>query len=68
MVICALLTFEQKESLIGVYYAESSIFNPVQDFYNNWVIFEPEFTTNIPELSWVNNLPKIEFKPKTYNG
>jgi hypothetical protein len=61
---CAVLTFLQKESLIGVFYAADSIFNPVEDFYENWVIFEPEYSTNIPELSWVNDLPKIEFVPK----
>jgi hypothetical protein len=66
--LCAVLTFQQKESLIGINYADDSIFNPIQDLYNNWVIFEPEFSTTIPELSCVNNLPKIEFKPKIYNG
>jgi hypothetical protein len=65
--ICALLTVNQKDSLIGQFYDPSSIFNPIQDADGNWVIFDAEFLTNIPELSWVNELPRIEYKPTIYN-
>jgi len=65
--LCAVLTFEQKESLIGKYYNPASIFNPIQDFYDNWVIFDAEFLTTAPEFKWVNQLPRIEYKPKINN-
>jgi hypothetical protein len=66
--LCAVLTFEQKESLIGKYYNSSSIFNPIQDFYDNWVIFDAEFLTTVPEFNWVNQLPIIEYVPKINNS
>jgi len=65
--LCAVLTFEQKESIIDKYYDPASIFNPIQDADGNWVIFDAEFLTTIPELSWVNELPRIEYNPTIYN-
>lgn len=59
------LTEQEKDLLIGNTYAPDSYFNPIQDFYNNWVISEEEvnFCVN-PEFVWVNNLPMIIYKPK----
>ena len=60
-----LLTEEQKDSLVGVYYAPDSIYNPIQDADDNWVISVEEMqdTTN-EETLWVKELPLIEYVPK----
>ena len=62
--ICGVLTFEQKELIKGQLFASASYFNPVQDFFDNWVIFEEEMACEFPEFSFVNTLPLIEFVPK----
>jgi len=64
-VYVGLLTEEQKESLVGVYYAPDSIYNPIQDADDNWVISVEEMqdTTN-EETLWVKELPLIEYVPK----
>jgi hypothetical protein len=55
----------QKDELVGVYYSADSIYNPIQDIDNNWVISVEEmlYTTN-PETLWVKDLELIEYKPK----
>ncbi len=60
-----LLTEDQKDSLVGVYYAPDSIYNPIQDADDNWVISVEEMqdTTN-EETLWVKELPLIEYVPK----
>ena len=60
-----LLTIEQKDSLIGQLYMPDSYFNPIQDFYENWVISVEEMNQCInPEFMWVKDLDLIEYKPK----
>jgi hypothetical protein len=61
----ALLTIEQKDSLIGQQYASDSYFNPIQDINNNWIISTQEVDQCInPNFIWVKDLPTIEYIPK----
>ena len=63
--LVGLLTEVQKDELVGVYYSDDSIYNPIQDIDNNWVISVEEmlYTTN-PDALWVKDLELIEYKPK----
>jgi hypothetical protein len=63
--LVGLLTEVQKDELVGVYYSDDSIYNPIQDIDDNWVISVEEmlYTTN-PETLWVKDLELIEYKPK----
>jgi hypothetical protein len=63
--LVGLLTEVQKDELIGVYYSADSIYNPIQDINDNWVISTEEmiYTTNEDTL-WVKDLDLIEYKPK----
>jgi hypothetical protein len=63
--LVGLLTEVQKDELVGVYYSADSIYNPIQDIDNNWVISVEEmiYTTN-EETLWVKDLELIEYKPK----
>jgi hypothetical protein len=63
--LVGLLTEVQKDELIGVYYSPDSIYNPIQDIDNNWVISVEEIqqTTN-PDTMWVKDLELIVYKPK----
>ena len=63
--LVGLLTKVQKDELVGVYYSADSIYNPIQDIDNNWVISVEEmiYTTNEDTL-WVKDLELIEYKPK----
>ena len=63
--LVALLTEEEKDLLVGVFYSADSIYNPIQDFYNDWIISLEEVndTTN-PDTMWVKDLNIIEYKPK----
>jgi hypothetical protein len=63
--LVGLLTEVQKDELVGVYYSADSIYNPIQDIDNNWVISTEEmiYTTN-EETLWVKDLELIEYKPK----
>ena len=65
MILVALLTIEQKDSLVGQMYTEDSYFNPIQDEADNWVISveEMEYCTN-PEFIWVKELELIPYVPK----
>jgi hypothetical protein len=60
-----LLTIEQKDKLIGQWYAPDSYFNPIQDINNDWVISteEMEYCVN-PEFMWVKDLELIPYEPK----
>jgi hypothetical protein len=60
-----LLTEPQKDSLVGQLYDEDSYFNPILDFFDQWIISveEMEFCVN-PVFMWVKDLPLIEYKPK----
>jgi len=66
MIIATLLTFEQKEILIGKNWSADAFFNPIQDIDNNWVIFAAERNTNIEEFQWLKNCPQIEYVPKPF--
>ena len=60
-----LLTENQKDSLVSQLYDEDSYFNPIQDYFDNWIISveEMDFCVN-PEFAWVKDLPLIDYKPK----
>lgn len=60
-----LLDESQKLELEGKEYAEFSLFNPIQDADDNWIISiqEMKFCTN-EYLTWVKDLPIIEYKIK----
>ena len=65
MIQVGLLTETQKNQLVGQYFTDDSIFNPVQDNNNNWVISTVEMTTCTNEqFMWVQNLEIIPFVPK----
>jgi len=63
--LVGLLTEVQKDELVGVYYSADSIYNPIQDIDDNWIISIEEiiYTTNEDTL-WVKDLELIEYKPK----
>jgi len=63
--LVGLLTEVQKDELVGVYYSDDSIYNPIQDIDDNWIISVEEmiYTSN-PETLWVKELDLIEYKPK----
>ena len=60
-----LLTETQKNSLVGQLYDEDSYFNPIQDYFDQYIISveEMDFCVN-PEFQWVKDLPLIDYKPK----
>jgi hypothetical protein len=60
-----LLTIEQKNELIGQLYMPDSYFNPIQDYYDNWIISVEEILQcNNSEFLWIKELELIEYKPK----
>jgi len=63
--LVGLLTEAQKEQLVGVYYSADSIYNPIQDIDDNWVISTEEmiYTTNEDTL-WVKDLELIPYIAK----
>jgi hypothetical protein len=65
VVYVGLLTEQQKDLLVGQMYDEDSFFNPILDFYDQYIISveEMEFCVN-PEFAWVKDLPLIDYKPK----
>lgn len=59
------LTVEQKDQLVGQWYAPDSFFNPVQDINDTWIISQEEMNNCInPDFDWVKELPLIEYIPK----
>ena len=62
----AILTEEQALSLFGQPFdTYGSLFYPVQDFYDRWVIGEIEVNYNVnPDFPWVNSLPLVPWVPK----
>ena len=65
MIQVGLLTIEQKDELVGTWYDSDSFFNPIQDIDDNWIISQEEMTQNEnPAVSWVKDLPLIEYVPK----
>lgn len=66
--IVYLLTNEQKDSLIGQTYHSDSLFNPIQDADNNWIISQEEVEQCDNEnFQWVKDLKAIEFKKQESN-
>jgi hypothetical protein len=63
--LVGLLTEVQKDELVGVYYSADSIYNPIQDINDNWVISTEEmiYTTNENTL-WVKDLELIPYIAK----
>ena len=62
------LTIEQKDSLVGQWFAPDSYFNPVEDGNTppNWIISIEEINQCVnPEFMWVKDLPLIEWVPPT---
>jgi hypothetical protein len=65
MIQVGLLTIEQKDSLVGQWYAPDSYFNPIQDAQDNWIISTQEMEQCInPDYFWVKDLELIEYIPK----
>ena len=59
------LTIEEKDQLVGQWYAPDSFFNPVQDINDVWIISQEEMNNCInSEFQWVKELPLIEYIPK----
>lgn len=63
--LVGLLTEVQKDELVGVYYSDDSIYNPITDIDENWVISVEEmiYTTNEDTL-WVKDLELIPYFAK----
>ncbi len=59
-----LLTLQQKDLLVGQFFAPSSMFNPVQDINGDWFISQQEVNqcTN-PDFDWVKTLPQMAYTP-----
>lgn len=56
----AVLTVNQKDSLVGQKYNSVSYFLPVQDCNNNWTITKDEIDGNIySEFDWLNDLSPL---------
>ena len=60
--LVGLLTEVQKNELVGQTYSADSYFNPIQDFYNNWIISVEEMRAT--DIEWVKELELIEYKAK----
>jgi hypothetical protein len=60
----AIITIEQKDSLIGQRFDGVQFFNPVQDIDNNWCVSVEEINqcTNI-DFQWVKDLTLSTFNP-----
>jgi len=65
MIQVGLLTIEQKELLIGQWFAPDNYFNAVQDINNNWFISVQQIDQCINEkFAWVKELELINYEPK----
>lgn len=67
---------QDAEKVMGSLYNETTYFNPIQDFYDNWIISAEEFNdiTNTEFLylkqtsnGSYDNVTPIEFTPKPVN-
>jgi hypothetical protein len=62
-----LLNEQQKDTLIGQPYGPDSMFNPIQDKHDNWIISTEEMTNCVnPQFVWVKDLDLIIYEPKEY--
>jgi hypothetical protein len=59
-----LLTELQKDDLVGQLYAPYSYYNPIQDFYDNWIISVGEIECAKEEFIWLKNVPLIPYTQK----
>ena len=65
MIQVGLLTIQQKDQLVGQLWGADLYFNPIQDINDNWVISTQEMYGNKnPNVSWVSDLPLIEYVRK----
>ena len=63
--VVGLLTIEQKDQLVGQWYAPDSFYNPIQDVNDNWVISVEEMQNTInPDTEWVKDLDLIPYEAK----
>ena len=60
----AIITAAQAVALQGKEFATDSIFNPIQDAENNWVVSEEEIAqiTN-EDFAFLRTLELVDFKP-----
>jgi hypothetical protein len=57
-----LLTITQKNKLINKEFSKDSLFNPIQDANNKWVISIEEIEQTTDEnFLWVKDLPQIDY-------
>jgi hypothetical protein len=64
MIQVGLLTTEQKDSLVGQWYAPDSYFNPIITAEQQWVISVEEMEQCVnPDFLWVKDLELIEYLP-----
>jgi hypothetical protein len=59
-----LLTELQKDQLVGQLYAPYSYYNPIQDFYDNWIISVGEIECANEEFMWLKDVPLIPYTQK----
>lgn len=60
----ALLTDEQANLLSGQLYTTDTYFNPIKDADGNWIISLNEISLcEYDNYAWLNELPKIDYKP-----
>jgi hypothetical protein len=59
-----LLTELQKDQLVGQLYAPYSYYNPIQDFYDNWIISVGEIECANEEFIWLKDVPLIPYTQK----
>ena len=59
------LTEVQKNQLVGQTYDGVQFFNPIQDADGKWIISNEEVSqcTNQNFVSWINDLPEIDYNP-----
>jgi hypothetical protein len=65
MIKVGILTEEQKDLLIGQWFAPDSYFNAVQDINDNWFISVQQIDQCVnEEFMWVKGLELIPYEPK----
>ncbi len=64
------ITEEQKDILKNTEFLQDSIFNPIQDKNDNWIISIEEYNacleyeSCIKEHPWIKDCEQIEYEPK----
>ncbi len=62
------LTEEQKNQLVGQFFAPVSMFNPIQDINGIWCISDQEVHQCVNlEFEWVKYLPPINYIPPDFH-